>query len=111
MKLSMIDRNLDLSMWQNTGTTDRLVRVTIGSLCIVTAIFFIFKSDAVPTWIHDKETMASWMYYLMLVAIYPLITGVLGKDPIYMLFSLDTSSTPTKDIDGQIHDNSRYEKR
>lgn len=55
----------------NTGTTDRLIRVTIGTALLTS---FYFMQDT----------------YWLLVGIIPLVTGYVGFCPLYTLCKMDT---------------------
>ncbi len=60
-----------LSMKCNTGTIDRLIRVTIGTALLTS---FYFMQDT----------------YWLLVGIIPLLTGYVGFCPLYTMCKMDT---------------------
>ena len=61
-----------LSEVHNLGLIDRVVRVLLGVALIAGAITSILNSSVV-----------TWQVYVALFAIYPLMTGMLGWDPLY----------------------------
>ena len=58
---------------KNISMSNRAVRVLLG--CSMVGI--VFFSNSVPL---------GWLAMLPLIAIYPLMTGVLGWDPVYAAF-------------------------
>ena len=70
----------DMGVVQNLGWIDRVVRVVVSALMIVVPVILMSM----------QGTAESWMLYVMLVAIYPLLTGILGFDPMYYLLDLRT---------------------
>ena len=70
----MINKVKELSVIQNISLIDRLVRVSIGTALIVTAAISL-----------GNNLVISWETYTILLAIYPLLTAILGWDPIYSL--------------------------
>ena len=77
---------------QNLGWLDRLIRVIIGTALIASAVTFLTLSPETPTWLSDGSPM-SWPYYAILIAIYPLLTAILGRDPIYALMGIRSCGT------------------
>jgi len=68
---------------QNLGWLDRLVRFAVGFALVLGPSFYLFSEVATPV----------WTYYSLLVAIYPLMTGILGWDPFYAALSVKTCDT------------------
>lgn len=57
---------------QNMGWIDRTVRVAIGAALILVVLFEMQKGSPIGPYA-----------YLPILAIYPLMTGLLGWDPLY----------------------------
>jgi hypothetical protein len=70
-----------LSVVQNLGLADRMVRVFIGTALLAGGVVSMF-SNAVLT----------WEPYAMLISIYPLMTCLLGWDPLYATVDARTCS-------------------
>ncbi len=69
---------------QNLSLIDRVVRLVLG-LVMISVLFFDNPYFVLST---------TWMSVLVLVSIYPLMTGMLGVDPLYAaahVKSCDTS--------------------
>ena len=69
---------------QNLGWLDRTVRLIIGAALIAVVLFELGQGNTL-----------GWQAYLPIVAIYPLLSGMLGWDPLYAtghVKSCDTSS-------------------
>ena len=65
---------------QNIGLIDRVVRLLIGATLIGTAYYYSAEKDlAARLW-------DVWGSYSMMIAFYPIITGMLGWEPFYALF-------------------------
>ena len=62
---------------QNLGWLDRVIRVVIGVAFVSVPCYYLFSGQS-----------ASWYTYLMLLAVYPLMTGMLGRDLLYDLFKV-----------------------
>ncbi|NOX26920.1 MAG: DUF2892 domain-containing protein [Gammaproteobacteria bacterium] len=56
----------------NIGLIDRVARILLGATLVGGAITSILNSSVV-----------TWQVYVALFAIYPLMTGMLGWDPVY----------------------------
>ena len=68
-----------LGVVQNLGLVDRCVRTAIGWFLIGAALTDLYSGAVV-----------SWHGYAILVAVYPILTGILGWDPIYNLVGART---------------------
>ncbi len=67
----------DMGIVQNMGWHDRTIRVVVGSLMISVPLYLLMSASA---------PVASWMFYVILVAVYPVLTGIIGFDVFYNLF-------------------------
>ena len=67
---------------QNLGWLDRVIRVVIGIAFLSVPCYYLFSGMSSP-----------WYTYLMLLAVYPLMTGMLGRDLLYDLFSVKSCGT------------------
>ncbi len=68
---------------QNLGWLDRVLRVLLSGALLL-----------VPMLLAETSGVQEWQSLFMLLAIYPLLTGIIGVDPIYQglhLRSCDTS--------------------
>ncbi|MBI3772715.1 MAG: DUF2892 domain-containing protein [Gammaproteobacteria bacterium] len=61
-----------LGALQNVGLWDRILRVIIGSGLIAVVLVDLYQ-----------RTDLGWHAYLPIIAIYPMLTGILGFDPLY----------------------------
>lgn len=64
----------NLGVVQNVGLADRTIRVILGLLMLGGPLYYLIVMDA----------SVSWHAYVALLAIYPLMTGMLGWDPLYL---------------------------
>ncbi len=60
-------------IFNNTGKWDRLLRIAAGIVMLV----FGWRADP-----------GSWVFSLRILALYPLITGLLGWCPVYALLHI-----------------------
>jgi hypothetical protein len=63
------------------------MRFIIGTAMMSVSITYLFIASTTPTWV-EQGAPGAWAYYLMIVAIYPFATAILGRDPIYGLFGM-----------------------
>jgi hypothetical protein len=75
----MFTNTKKLGALQNLGLVDRLLRVIIGSGLIAVALINPFQ-----------QAEMGWHAYLLIIAIYPMLTGILGVDPLYLAFNYRT---------------------
>ena len=68
-----------LGVAQNLSLLDRLFRFVIGIGLIAVAAVTLITGSAV-----------TWQGFAILLSIYPLMTGMLGVDPVYSLFNKKT---------------------
>lgn len=73
-----------LNVIQNMGWLDRVTRIFLGTAMLVYPLFLIVTNEAV----HSP-----WVWYSMLLSIYPWLTGIIGFDPVYALFFVRTCDT------------------
>lgn len=69
---------------QNLGWMDRVIRILVGSVMLLYPVYLVLITES---------TQAQWPFYSMLLSIYPWLTGIVGYDPIYKLFSFRTCNT------------------
>ena len=87
---------------QNLGWLDRLIRFMIGTAMLVAPVtYLLYLSPETPTWINDGAPM-DWPYYSMLLSSYPLLTAMLGHDPVYALFGLKSCGTSPRNPCGTL---------
>lgn len=72
----------NLGAIQNAGWLDRVVRILIGIALVAVVFMDLYKG--VPV---------GWHAYLPLIALYPLLTGMLGWDPFYAAGHIKTCDT------------------
>ncbi|MGD8569335.1 MAG: DUF2892 domain-containing protein [Gammaproteobacteria bacterium] len=70
-----------LAIEQNEGWLDRTIRVVVGFAMVFGAAYALG---------FNFEKQSSWEYYVMLLAIIPLATGMLGWCALYRLFNIRT---------------------
>lgn len=68
---------------QNLGWLDRAVRVIVGGVLLVVPMMIL----------TEAQEILSWQTLSMLIAVYPLLTGIIGIDPIYSGLNLRTCDT------------------
>lgn len=73
----MITLTKDAHPLQNIGLLDRVIRLLIGAVLIGTSYYYVAHMDQVAS-VWDV-----WGTYAILIAIYPIMTGMLGWDPFY----------------------------
>ena len=62
---------------QNLGMWDRILRVILGSAMLSVPYFMITQVGVMSE---------MWHSIMIVLSIYPFLTGILGADPIYRLF-------------------------
>lgn len=72
---------------ENLGWLDRLLRFIIATAFLSVSATYLFLGSGTPTWLKEGAPMV-WPYYLMIIAIYPMVTAILGRDPIYGLLGI-----------------------
>jgi len=65
---------------QNLGIADRSLRVIVGAFLLGGAVAHLQIGGG----------YVGWHAYAGLISIYPFLTGILGWDPVYKLFSVKT---------------------
>ncbi|MDX1812176.1 MAG: DUF2892 domain-containing protein [Gammaproteobacteria bacterium] len=66
---------------QNVGAIDRTVRVLVGAAMLGVPYFMLMESGS---------TIQAWQSWLMVLSVYPFLTGILGTDPLYRVFGAKT---------------------
>ena len=82
----MITRSEKAHPKQNIGLIDRVSRLIVGAILISTAYYFSAYEDLAAR-IWDV-----WGSFSMMIALYPIFTGMLGWDPLYALFQVRSCS-------------------
>lgn len=77
---------------QNLGWHDRLLRIVVGVLCIATPFYVLATTGQ----------LATWHLVLMLVSMYPFITGLIGLDPLYSSIDLRSCDTSERNRCGTL---------
>jgi hypothetical protein len=85
-KITMITLSEKAHPKQNIGLIDRLLRLFIGAALIGAAYYYSAYVDLVAR-IWDV-----WGSFSMMIALYPIFTGMLGWDPFYALFHVRSCS-------------------
>jgi hypothetical protein len=80
---------------ENLGWLDRLLRFIAGTAFISVSATYLFLSTTTPTWLNKSEPM-NWPYILMIIAIYPFLTAILGRDPIYSFLGVRSCGNSPK---------------
>jgi len=68
-----------LGVVQNASLIDRIIRLSIGGALVTASVISL-----------SSTTTVMWETYAILLAIYPLMTGMLGWDPIYSMTNTKT---------------------
>lgn len=71
----------NLSVVQNLGLLDRMVRMFLGAALLVGGIVSMFNNATL-----------TWEPYAMLISIYPFLTTIVGWDPLYAALGARTCS-------------------
>lgn len=69
---------------QNLGWADRVVRIIIGTVLVVVPLTIIAVKGPLST----GTSVSGWLYFSMLLALYPFLTSTFGWDPAYTLFKI-----------------------
>ena len=72
------------------GWLDRSLRVLFGAALISIPCYYLIIGSP----------MSPWYAFLMLFAVYPIMTGVLGTDLLYRLFDFKTCDTSERNVCG-----------
>jgi len=84
---------------ENLGWLDRTIRFIVGTAFISISATYLFIAETTPAWLRQGEPNV-WPYYLMIIAIYPLATAILGRDPIYGFFNVKSCDTSERNVCG-----------
>jgi hypothetical protein len=79
-----------LGVVENLGWLDRTIRVAFGAALISIPCYFLITGSL----------MSPWYAFLMLFAVYPIMTGVLGTDLLYKPFGIKTCDTSERNVCG-----------
>ncbi|MBI5451267.1 MAG: DUF2892 domain-containing protein [Gammaproteobacteria bacterium] len=81
-----------LGVVQNIGLLDRLTRIAAGCVMLALPAYDLISNDA----------MVTWQAYVALLAIYPLMTGILGWDPLYSAAHVRTCGVSSRNRCGTV---------
>lgn len=70
---------------QNVGLLDRCLRVALGILMLGVVLMDLYF-----------QVELGWHVYLAILAVYPLMTGILGVDPFYSIGAFRTCDTSAR---------------
>lgn len=76
----------ELGVMQNLGWLDRVARI-VGSTFMMAAPIYLMSTGTAP---------AAWMFYVILLAIYPLLTGIIGFDGLYSVLNVKSCDTSNR---------------
>ena len=103
MDLIVHDALLHIDAYYNVGRLDRGIRLLLG-LAMIGVVYFV-KIDSATA----LGGALQWWTLMPLFAVYPMITGFLGWDPIYAFFGASTDGD-TPDQLQQLHEAVRIEE-
>lgn len=66
---------------QNVGVIERCVRVLLGVAMLGFPYYLLIQPNA---------TIEMWQGVLMVLSVYPSLTGILGMEPLYKVFGVRT---------------------
>ncbi|MDH5546512.1 MAG: DUF2892 domain-containing protein [Gammaproteobacteria bacterium] len=78
-----MEKQRDYFVEQNIGVIERCLRVVLGFAMLGYPYYLIIQPGA---------TVEMWQSVLMVLSVYPCITGILGCDPMYTMFKVRTCS-------------------
>ena len=84
---------------QNLGWIDRMIRFTIAVAMVAAGLSYMYL--VAPVW-ADTYSIANWPYWIILVALYPLLSAMTGMDPVYRLFGARTCGTSSRNPCGTL---------
>lgn len=84
----MIIRTEQVNAYHNIGLIDRVVRFAVGVAMLAGGAFYVTQAGA----LHAYTATEAGMLITMLVSIYPLLTAVLGVDPLYTVVGISSGS-------------------
>ncbi|MGD8886321.1 MAG: DUF2892 domain-containing protein [Gammaproteobacteria bacterium] len=79
-----------LGVVENLGWLDRTIRVAFGASLISIPCYYLITGSL----------MSPWYAFLMLLAVYPIMTGVLGTDLLYNMFGIKSCDTSERNVCG-----------
>ena len=75
---------------QNMSWLDRAVRFVIGIVMLFLPL----------VWLMETTNEATWHVYSIIASIYPLLSSILGIDPIYKMFKFRSCGTSKENACG-----------
>lgn len=67
------------ALYQNLGYIDRTLRVGVGAIAILSVLA-----------LQEPGTTLGWLGLIPLLAVYPIVTGLIAFDPVYAWIGIDT---------------------
>lgn len=83
----MLTKAEEVRVVQNLGLTDRIVRFALGAALMAPGI-----AAASAALVGSGPTLNTWMVTMMAISVYPLMTAMIGVDPLYRLFRIRSCS-------------------
>lgn len=80
----MLIRSEDVRTIHNLGLRDRGIRFAIGALLLAPALAAATGMVLAPS----GPQLDAWVVGMIIAAVYPLMTAMIGVDPIYRLFGV-----------------------
>ena len=88
-----MERKKGYFVHQNLGLVDRLIRFAIGFFLLGVPYITLSQPGAVAQW---------WYSVGMLISVYPLLTALLGTDPLFKAFGVKTCDTSNRNQCGSL---------
>ncbi|MGD8567070.1 MAG: DUF2892 domain-containing protein [Gammaproteobacteria bacterium] len=66
--------------YHNLGYIDRALRIGVGAVAILSVLA-----------VQEPGTTLGWLGLIPLLAVYPILTGLIAFDPVYAWVGIDTS--------------------
>lgn len=79
----MLVKAEEVRVVQNLGLTDRVVRFVLGAMLLAPGLL---AATALLT--ATGPQLNAWLVTLMAVSVYPLMTAMIGVDPLYRAFGM-----------------------
>ncbi len=95
----MVTKTSDISRAnQNLGLADRILRIAIGFAMLGGGAFYVSMAGDVASFAAVEPSVL----VLMLVSVYPILTAILGMDPVYRLSGIRSCSDSGRNACGTL---------